>query len=124
MMKRYKKDSFIIIGIILFAVICYLVLQLFKTPGDFVVVMHQGVITEKYDLNIDTKVIISFEEDKYNILEIKNHRAYIIEATCPDKLCVKQHSISKTNETITCLPNQVVIKVISQNENIDIESGK
>lgn len=124
MIKKYKKDILIILGIILIAIILFLIMQLSKTTGDYVVVIHNGEIVEKYDLNVDTKVTISFEENKYNILEIKNHKAYIKEATCPDKLCVKQHTISKTNETITCLPNKVVIKVISEKENIDIESGK
>lgn len=123
-MKKYKKDCLIVLGMVLLALLSFLILQLFKTPGDFVVVLQQGKVMETYDLNQDTTVILSFEENTYNILEIKQHKAYIIEATCPDKLCVKQHAISKTNETITCLPNQIVIKVISQKENIDIESGK
>ncbi len=34
----------------------------------------------------------------------------MIEATCPDHLCIKQHSINEQGGTIVCLPNKIVIK--------------
>jgi hypothetical protein len=33
------------------------------------------------------------------------------EADCPDGLCVKQHKIDKTGQTIVCLPHRVVIEI-------------
>lgn len=124
MIKKYKKDIFIIAGLLLFALLLFLVFEITKKEGDYVVVIVNGNITEKYDLTIDREVTISYQDKTYNILKIENHHAVVIEASCPDKLCCKQHAISKTNETITCLPNKVVIKVTSGKENIDIESGK
>ena len=38
----------------------------------------------------------------------------MIDANCPDKLCVKQKSISKNNENIICLPNKVIVEVESE----------
>ena len=35
----------------------------------------------------------------------------MIDADCPDQLCVKQKKISLKNETIVCLPNKVVIEI-------------
>ena len=40
----------------------------------------------------------------------------MVEADCPDKLCVHQKAISKNNETIICLPNKVVVQVTSGEE--------
>ncbi|MFR4337598.1 MAG: NusG domain II-containing protein [Lachnospira pectinoschiza] len=34
------------------------------------------------------------------------------DADCPDKLCVKTGMISKTGETIVCLPHRVVVEII------------
>ena len=34
------------------------------------------------------------------------------DADCPDKLCVKTGRISKTGETIVCLPHRVVVEII------------
>ena len=45
---------------------------------------------------------------------------YIKDATCPDKLCQKQGHISKNGQQIICLPNQVIVEIISyQNNDID-----
>lgn len=124
MIQKYKKDICIILGLIFLSVLILSIFELTKKEGNHVIVIVNGEIMETYDLNIDKEVILSYQDETYNILEIKNHQATIIKASCPDKLCCKQHSISKSNETITCLPNKVVIKVISEIENIDIESGK
>lgn len=124
MIKKYKKDIFIIVGLLFASLLLFLVFELSKKEGDTVVVMVNGEIKETYDLATNRIVTLSYQDETYNILKIENHQAEIIEASCPDKLCCKQHTISKTNETITCLPNKVVIKIISEKENIDIESGK
>ena len=33
------------------------------------------------------------------------------DADCPDRLCVKQGSISKNGESIVCLPHKVIVTV-------------
>ena len=35
----------------------------------------------------------------------------MIDATCPDHICVNQKEISKTGETIVCLPNKVIVEI-------------
>ena len=37
-------------------------------------------------------------------------------ADCPDQLCVHQKAISRTGESIICLPNQVVVSVQGSKE--------
>ncbi len=48
--------------------------------------------------------------------EIHDGKADVTEADCPDKLCVHQKAISKTHETIVCLPNKVVVEVTGEGE--------
>ena len=38
--------------------------------------------------------------------------AWLVDADCPDKLCVHQGKIDKTGEVITCLPNKLTVTVI------------
>ena len=45
-----------------------------------------------------------------------NGKADIIEASCPDHVCVDQRAISKTGEAITCLPNKTVITIDGEEE--------
>ena len=72
-----------------------------------------GKITGTYSLIENQTIEIN---DGSNILEIKDGIADMIEADCPDKLCVKQKAISKNGESIICLPNEVVVEVKSNED--------
>ena len=45
------------------------------------------------------------------MLVIKDGKADITEADCPDKLCVHQAPISREGEALVCLPHRVVVTV-------------
>ena len=61
-------------------------------------------------------VIIDIGGYSLDYLQLKNGKADITEASCPDHVCVDQRSISKTGEAITCLPNKTVITVDGEEE--------
>lgn len=64
--------------------------------------------------------IYSLEEDQVihigdtNVCVIKDGSVTMTEADCPDHLCMKQKRISKTGGTIVCLPNRVVLEIVSR----------
>lgn len=120
MIKKYKKDIILISSIILIVICIFLVINLLKKDGTYVVVIHNGKEVEKYPLNINREIRLSFSENKYNILVIEDGKVYIKEASCPDKFCINQATISKTGEAITCLPNKTVIKVIGGEPEVDV----
>jgi hypothetical protein len=66
---------------------------------------------------LEEQTITIGEGETKNIIEIRAGKAYMKEASCPDQLCVDQNEISFDKESIICLPNKVVITVIS-----DVES--
>lgn len=104
-----KKDILLIIVVLVVALGFYLGQEyLGRTKGDQVVVMVDGEVFGTYDLNKNQTVSIN---NGSNILKIQDKKAKITQADCPDKLCVHQKSISKTNESIICLPNKVVVKI-------------
>ena len=45
-----------------------------------------------------------------NVCEIKDGKAHMISAECPDHLCMKQKAIDEKGGTIVCLPNKVVME--------------
>ena len=57
-----------------------------------------------------------------NMIVINHGSVHMKDATCPDKLCIKQGTISKNGEQIICLPNQVVIAIVSNQYN-DVDSS-
>ena len=40
----------------------------------------------------------------------------MVEASCPDKLCVKHNKIHYNYESITCLPNRVYVRIVGGEE--------
>lgn len=51
--------------------------------------------------------------DGYNTVVVKDQKIGIIEADCPDKICISEGFISKPGATAVCLPHKVLIEVRS-----------
>lgn len=49
-----------------------------------------------------------------NIIQIDHGQAFVSEADCPDKLCMRQGKISRPGAMIVCLPNRFVVEVKSK----------
>lgn len=54
-----------------------------------------------------------------NIIEISNGKVQILDADCPDKICVKDGSISRPGSILVCLPHKVVIQIKGENVETD-----
>lgn len=108
-----KRNDFILIGIIIIcAGLFYVGYNLCGATGEEVVVTVDGVEYGTYELNVDRVVSIG----DTNVLEIKDGEAYMLEASCPDGLCLHQAAICHNRESIICLPNKIVVEVRSQEE--------
>lgn len=113
-----KRNDFILIGTVLFiaaAIIIFMAVT--KVNGDKVVVKVDGKIYKELPLNEDITLTIRGYNGGTNVLAIKNGYADITEASCPDKICVKQKHIKYNGETIVCLPNKVIVQIESDKEN-------
>ena len=51
-----------------------------------------------------------------NIVKIKNGKAFVSYADCPDKLCMKQGEISDADKTIVCLPNRLTVRIVKASD--------
>lgn len=114
--KKLRNDIILGIAVIVLALGALLATELMKKDGDYAVVTVNGVEVAKYSLSEDIEVRLESENGGYNVLVIKGGKADITEASCPDHVCVDQHTISKTGEAITCLPNKTVITIESEKE--------
>ncbi len=46
-----------------------------------------------------------------NTIVIEDGSAYVTDADCPDKICEEMGRISKSGETIVCLPHKLIIEI-------------
>ena len=114
---HFRNDIILIAVILLIAVIGLIYLFNFRATGDTVKVTVDGKVYGVYSLSKDiTQDILTGKDDKQlNRLIIKDGKAYIETATCPDGLCVNHSPIFRDGESIICLPNKVVVSIITQN---------
>ena len=113
--KKARNDIILILGLLAAAGAAFCAIQLGKKSGGYAVVVQDGRETAVYPLDEEISVTIE-SPTGYNTLVIKDGMADVTDADCPDKLCVHQHSISYDGETIVCLPNKLVVKIVSETE--------
>ncbi len=53
----------------------------------------------------------SAQYDYYNVVEIKSGSVTVTEASCKNQVCVRHGAISKSGESIVCLPNRLVVRI-------------
>ena len=57
-----------------------------------------------------------------NILIIENGVAWLEDADCPDKLCVRQGKVHLDGQVITCLPNKLTVTIRADNSEVELIS--
>lgn len=119
--KKRKNDLILIISIIIITACVFLIMNLFSKSGDRVLVEQNSAQIAVLDLNKDCVYnVYNDNGDICNTVQIKNGKVKMIYADCKDKICKNHKEISKSNESIICLPNKVEITVISdKSENVD-----
>lgn len=118
MKKRLSlNDMKFIIGIAA-ALLLFLALSIFLggEKGAEIQITIDGKLYGTYSLSENQEIPIIIDGVTTNLLVIKDGKADMIEADCPDKLCVHQRAVSKNNESIVCLPNKVVVQVTGAKE--------
>lgn len=114
-----KQDFILIFALLAVAVVAFFVINnVISKDGAKVQVLVDGEIFCEYNLKEDGEYEI---ESDYglNILVVEAGSAYIKDADCPDKLCVNQGKISKSGQSIICLPHKLVVTIIEENGETD-----
>lgn len=86
------------------------------TPGSSVVVEVDGKTVASYPLDTDGVFVMN---GGTNTLEIKDGKARISDADCPNMQCVRQGWISRGGQSIVCLPNKLIVTVTSSDRSVD-----
>lgn len=109
-MKIRRMDLVLAALVLTAAGVLYLLLRPASQPGGWVVVTVDGAETGRYPLSQDQTVRIGGDTD-YNILEIRDGTAAVTQADCGDHTCVRTGAISRSGQSIICLPHKVVVQI-------------
>ena len=112
--RKFRNDLIFIVAILAVVAIGAAALFFLRGEGSTVQVEVDGTVIGTYPLSVDREVeIITGENgEELNLLVIKDGKATVTTATCPDGICAAHKPISREGDSIICLPHKVVITVI------------
>ncbi len=117
MFKPNLWDLILIIILVLFACI-KLIHPHFANKNTLTCVIKTPKKTIPITLAKDTTLSIEGKIGN-SIVEIRASKVRMKFSPCPLKICMHQGWISKPNESIICVPNGIIIKIVSKKSNID-----
>lgn len=119
-----KFDKIIIISITFLSIlifVSYRIVNNKKYDMTYAAIYVDNTLTKKVDLiaNHSEQFTINNKSGK-NVVSVEGTKIRIIDADCPDKLCVKDGYISKPGQMLVCLPHKFIIEVKGETrEDID-----
>lgn len=97
-------------------------LLLLFAPSDHnkVLIRRDGEVLYSLDLSKEkNRTFVIPYGGSSNTIEIRDGRIRVMEAECPDKVCVRTGWLSSSAIPIVCLPNHLEILFASGNDDID-----
>ena len=78
-------------------------------------IIAQGELAGIYPLDSDNEIEIERDGHR-NVVVIKDNTVHMDYSDCKNQVCVNTGKISKAGETIVCLPNYVIVEIVSSEE--------
>lgn len=124
-MKKRVIILVAVLAVILAASIATVIyMQNASTTGNFAYIYQNDKLIKTIDLSQvkeSYQITIEAENGGKNVLEVRNGSIGVVEASCPDHLCMQMGFISNSLMPVTCLPNHLVIRVDGKNASTGID---
>lgn len=116
--KLFKRTDILILTIILLLAIgSYFIFQLLSGDAVHAEISYDGNAVMELDLRQNADIVLpSFPNVTF---QVKDGAVRFLHSDCPDKICVKTGFISHSYETSVCLPNRLMLRIISGNNSSD-----
>lgn len=108
-----KKDLLFIAAILLAASLAFFFFR--PQPSESLSraeISVDGETVMELDLSEDQVLTVDGAGGGYNRIQVRDGAVSVLEASCPDKVCVHTGTVRYPGETIVCLPNRMIITVI------------
>lgn len=102
-----KNEKRFIFAVLLLSLLLWGIMTILR-PHSYGSIRITVAGTEYGIYSLDKDQIISIGNT--NVCEIKDGKVRMIQAQCPDQLCIRQGAIGTSGGMIVCLPNQVTIE--------------
>lgn len=106
--RKLKKGDLVLLAVVLcISAVLFICLWLLSPKGGMAVVTLDGTELGRYTLTEDAEVTLP----EGHILVISDGEASVTYAPCRDQICVHHIPISRSGETIVCLPYRLTVIV-------------
>lgn len=114
--RRVRNDLLLIALLLLVAAAGAVWLFVFRENGNTVSVTVDGAVYGVYPLSepFETEIRSGENGEQFNRLVIRDGKAFVEAADCPDGICAAHRPIFRDGESIVCLPHGVVVTVTAQ----------
>lgn len=88
-------------------------------------ILQNGKVVRTVDLTVDEPYEFEMVSDSgHNTIRVENGKIGVIDADCPDKICVRQGFIDNGALPIVCLPHRLSVVITDNGGEIDAVSGR
>ena len=118
-MNKQTRIIFIAAALMFLAGVVGSILILRAPHSQTVQIVQGGNVLYTFDLSRQDDQEIRVEyEGRTNVIQIQNGRIRMLEADCPDHICIQMGWLDSA-APIVCLPNHLVIQFASSHDSVD-----
>lgn len=112
-MGQKQRTTLILVLVLLAALVAALLVwrQSLSQEGVKAVVQVGGQGKQELDLSKDQEFWVGDPEIGRNLIRVEGGAVMVVQADCPDKICVLTGPISQAGEVIACLPHGVILYI-------------
>ena len=113
---------FIIAGLFAASLIAWHIISMSVTANPYAEIYKNGVLIKTVALSetdSEYQFTVGTPEEGFNVILVKHGEIGVIEADCPDGICIKTGFIANGVIPVICLPNKLEIRVVSGNSETD-----
>lgn len=111
-----KLDIIIIVGLLILSFVPSLVLGLRNNQeytGTYAEISVAGDVVDKIyfkELEVEQNIPIKTSYGE-NTIHVSKDGIYMVEADCPDEVCLRDGMITKVGQSLVCLPHKLIIEI-------------
>lgn len=114
--SRRRKADWILFALLLAAAAGFWCVNQLRAAGQtpaLAQISVDGTVVETLPLSQDTQITIEGWHGGTNTLVVQDGQIWCSQASCPDHLCVQQGKKHLATDTIVCLPNRMIVTIVS-----------
>lgn len=108
----FKWGDLIVLAVLLVATALSLWIAIRPSHGQVVEIYENGIL--RYSVPLAENKEIFLDEHGHNTIKIENGKVFMKEADCAGQDCVQAQPLSAHGGMIVCLPNKVVVRIVSE----------